>query len=367
MDPIPFFDLKRQYHQLKAEISPAIESVLEAAAFSGGVYVDTFEKEFAHYCGTQYARGVNSGTSSLHLALLALGVQQGDEVIVPAHTFIASAWGASYLGATPVFVDCLPTTWEIDPSAVEKAITQKTRAIIAVHLYGVPVDMDALTKIATAHGLPLIEDCAQAHGALYKGTKVGGIGKIGCFSFYPSKNLGAYGAGGAIVTNNESLAHTISMLRNHGIQEKYIHEIVGYNMRMDGIQGAVLSVKLRHLDDWNKRKSVIVNKYRGGIHNPHVTLQIIPSDVTPAYHLFVITTPKQQKFIDHLKSRGIATALHYPLPCHLQQAYSYLGYKKGDFPHAEYIADHCVSLPLFPELTDEEVSRVIGAVNTYTA
>lgn len=365
MDRVPFFDLKRQYAQLKDEIEPAIDSVLEKTAFSGGEFVDVFEKEFAAYCDVAYARGLNSGTSALHLALLALGVGPGDEVIVPAHTFIASAWGVSYVGAKVVFVDCRPDTWEIDPLAVERAMTKRTRAIICVHLYGVPCDLGALSKIAQSHGIPLIEDCAQAHGALYEGKKVGNIGSIGCFSFYPSKNLGAYGEAGGITTDTANLAERVGMLRAHGGKEKYVHEMTGYNMRMDGIQAAVLSVKLRHLDEWNKCKADIVKRYRDGIKNSSITLQDIPSNVSPAYHLFVITTSNRPAFIEHLRSNGIDTALHYPFPCHLQKAYASLGYKKGDLPHTEYVAEHCVSLPLFPELTDTEIDRVIDAVNTY--
>ncbi len=366
MESVPFFDLKRQYAQLKPEIAPAIESVLEATAFSGGPFADKFDKEFSAYCGTAYSRGLNSGTSALHLALLALGIQPGDEVIVPAHTFIASAWGISYVGATPVFVDSLADTWEIDPAAVERAITSKTKAIIVVHLYGVPADLGALQKIASARNIQIIEDCAQAHGALYQGKKVGSIGAAGCFSFYPSKNLGAYGEAGAVTTNTEEVARRVEILRSHGAEVRYVHQTIGYNMRMDGIQGAVLSAKLPHLDSWNARKASIVAKYRKGIINPKVTLQAITAGATPAYHLFVVTTPNRQKFIDHLTSQGITTALHYPIPCHLQQAYAYLGYKKGDLPNAEHIAEHCVSLPLFPELTDHEVDRVIDAVNSYT-
>lgn len=362
---VPFFDLKRQHAALRDDLVPAIEAVMQKTAFSGGEFTDVFEKEFAEYCGVAYARGVGSGTSALHLALAALGVKPGDEVIVPSHTFIASAWGISYVGAKPVFVDCLPDTWEIDPAAVEKVVTKKMRAIIAVHLYGVPCDMGALQKIAKEHDLFIVEDCAQAHGALYKGTMVGGIGDVGAFSFYPSKNLGAYGEAGAILTNDADVAERVRMLRSHGEKEKYSHEMIGYNERMDGVQAAVLSVKLKHLDAWNKRKTEIVKKYVDGMKNPAVTLQVIPADVTPAYHLFVITTENRKAFIEHMKSRSIDTALHYPTPCHLQKAYASLGYTRGDFPHTEYVAEHCVSLPLFPEMTDEEIDRVIEAVNSY--
>ncbi len=365
MEQVPFFDLKRQHAALRDEIAPAIEAVMQKTAFSGGEFTDKFEKEFAEYCGVKYARGVGSGTSALHLALLALCVGPGDEVIVPSHTFIASAWGISYVGANPVFVDCLPDTWEIDPAAVEKAITDKTRAIVAVHLYGVPCDMGALRKIAKKHGLFLVEDCAQAHGALYRGSMVGGIGDVGAYSFYPSKNLGAYGEGGAIVTNDADVAERVRMLRSHGEKEKYAHEMIGYNERMDGIQAAILSVKLKYLDRWNARKTDIVKKYVEGIKNPSITLQVVPTDVTPAYHLFVITTENRKACIEHMKSRGIDTSMHYPTPCHLQKAYTSLGYTRGDFPHTEYVADHCISLPLFGEMTDGEVERVIEAVNAY--
>ena len=365
MDRVPFFDLKRQHAALRGELMPAIESVIAKSAFSGGEFVEVFEKQFAEYCGAKYARGVGSGTAALHLALLALGVGPEDEVIVPSHTFIASAWGISYVGAKPVFVDCLPDTWEIDPAAVEKALTEKTRAIIGVHLYGVPCDMGTLKKIAKEYNLFLIEDCAQAHGALYGDMKVGTIGDIGCFSFYPSKNLGAVGEAGAIITNDANVAEKVRMLRSHGEKEKYVHEMVGYNERMDGIQAAVLSVKLKHLDAWNTRKAEVVKKYVDGIKNPAVILQVIPADVTSAYHLFVITTDNRKAFIEHVRSHGIDTSMHYPTPCHLQKAYTPLGYSRGDFLNTEYVADHCVSLPLFPELTDEEVDRVIEAVNSY--
>jgi dTDP-4-amino-4,6-dideoxygalactose transaminase len=365
MDTIPFFDLKRQYANLKGELAPAIESVLEKTAFSGGEFADRFEKEFADYCGITHMLGVNSGTAAIHLALLALGIGPGDEVIVPAHTFIASATGISYTGAKPVFVDSLSDTWEIDPSAVEKAITEKTRAMIVVHLYGLPCELDELKRIAKEHELVLIEDCAQAHGALYKGRKVGSIGEVSAFSFYPSKNLGAYGEAGAVGTDEEKIAKLVEMLRSHGEKEKYSHEIVGYNERMDGIQGAVLSVKLRHLDAWNKTKRTIANRYFKGIENPLITLQRVPKEVTPAHHLFVVLVDDRPKFIEYLKARGVGSALHYPIPCHLQKAYRTLGYTKGDFPRAEHIADHCVSLPLFPELTDKEVETVIDVANGY--
>lgn len=365
MTRIPFFDLKRQHEALKKEISSAISSVIRKSAFSGGEFVEKFEAEFAEYCGVSHVRALNSGSAAIHLALLALGIKAGDEVIVPAHTFIASAWGISYIGAKPVFVDCTPNTWEVNPQALERAITKKTRAIVAVHLYGVPCDIVALKRIAKKHKLFLIEDCAQAHGALVKGRMVGSFGDAAAYSFYPSKNLGACGEAGAIVTKSAHVAERVRMLRSHGEKTKYVHEMVGYNERMDGIQAAILSVKLRHLDVWNRRKARIVKKYREGITNPTVTLQTIPPGVTPAHHLFVVTVQDRERFVEHMKTLKIDTALHYPTPCHLQKAYASLGYQRGDLPRSEYVAAHCVSLPLFPELTDTEVRRVVDAVNSY--
>ncbi len=365
MERVPFFDLRRQHENLKAELLPAIEAVMQRGAFSGGEFVEIFEKEFAAYSGIAHARGLGSGTAALHLALAALGISPGDEVIVPTHTFIASAWGISYVGATPVFVDSLPDTWEIDPQAVEVAVTKKTRAIIAVHLFGVPCDMNALQKIAKAHDLRIIEDCAQAHGALFDGTKVGAIGDLGAYSFYPSKNLGAYGEAGAITTADAGADERIRMLRSHGESKKYVHDIVGYNERLDGIQAAVLSVKLKYLDAWNAKKAEIVRQFRAGMQNKKITLQVIPKNVVPAYHLFVVTVEDRGAFVAHLQARGIDSSMHYPTPCHLQKAYASLGHARGDFPNAEYIADHCVSLPLFPEMTSDEIRRVIDAVNAY--
>lgn len=350
---------------MKREIAAATAAVSEKSAFSGGEFVERFEKEFAAYCRVKHVRGLNSGSAAVHLALLALGVGPGDEVIVPAHTFIASAWGISYVGAKPVFVDCTPDTWEVDPAAVARAITKKTRAIIGVHLYGVPCDLGALSKLAKKHNLFLIEDCAQAHGALYGKKRVGSIGDAAAFSFYPSKNLGALGEAGAIATSHADVAERIRMLRSHGEKAKYVHEMIGYNERMDGIQAAILSVKLPYLNRWNERKARIVKKYRDRIQCEGVTLQHVPENVTPAYHLFVVATQHRQKFIEHMRRCGIGTALHYPTPCHLQKAYSSLGYKRGDLPHSEKIANTCVSLPLFPEMTDTEVDRVIEAVNAY--
>jgi dTDP-4-amino-4,6-dideoxygalactose transaminase len=363
--PIPFMDLKRQYELYKGEFLKAIETVCSDTAFSGGKYVESFEKSFAGYCGVPYVASVNSGTSALHLAMLALGIGPGDEVIIPANTFIASAWGASYVGATPIFVDCDRETWEIDVLSAQKAITKKTKAIIGVHLYGQPCDIEALKKITTDNGIKLVEDCAQAHGATYCGKKAGGFGDLGCFSFYPGKNLGSFGEGGAVVSNNESYIRHINNLKNHGMAVRYHHEEIGYNMRMEGIQGAILQLKLKYLDRWNKRRQEIAAIYQKNIKNPLVRMQYSPENTVSVYHLFVITTENRDGFISYLAENNIQCGQHYPIPCHLQKAYSFLGYKIGSLPNSEWLSNCCVSLPMFPELTNEEVEYIIDKVNSY--
>ncbi len=365
MEKIPFLDLKKQYLPIRDEIRTAIDEVLDNTAYSHGPFVEKFEKDLASYCGTRYALGVNSGTSALHLAMMALGIGPGEEVILPANTFIATAWGVSYLNAIPVFVDCDPETWNIDPSKIEAKITSKTKAIIGVHLYGQPFDIEAVAAIAKKHNLLMIEDCAQAIGAEYKGKKTGGFGEMGCFSFYPGKNLGAYGEGGGITTNNEIYSKHIQSLRNHGSVERYYHDEIGYNMRMDGIQGAVLGVKLKYIDGWNLRRKQIAAMYQKGIVNEKIKMQYQPEWSDSIYHLFVITTEKREALMKHLQAENIFPGLHYPVPCHLQKAYKELGYKKGDMPHSEYLAEHCLSLPMFAELRNDEVERVIERINAY--
>jgi len=365
MSQIHCLDLKRQHQSIKSEIFEAFEKVYENTAFSGGPFVEKFEKEFAAYCDTKYAIGVNNGTTALHLAMMALGIGQGDEVIVPANTFIATAWGVSHAGATPVFVDCKADSWEIDPSKIEEKITPKTKAIIGVHLYGQPFDIDAVKAIADKHKLFLVEDAAQAQGALYKGKPVGGFAEMACFSFYPGKNLGACGEAGGITTNNEAYATHIKSLRNHGSVVRYYHDEIGYNMRMGGLEGASLSVKLGHLTEWNNRRRSIAKQYFSRIKNTKVTMQAQPEWADSIFHLFVVTVENKEAFVKHLEANDIIAAFHYPVPCHLQKAYAHLGYKQGDFPNSEYLAAHCVSLPMFAELTDEEVNRVIDAVNAY--
>lgn len=362
---ISFLDLKQQYYQIKDEVLPAVLEVFENTAFTNGPSVHNFEKAFAEYCNTKYAIAVNSGTSALHLAMVALGIKQGDEVIVPANTFIATAWGPSYVGATPVFVDCDPDTWQIDPIKIEEKITSKTKAIIGVHLYGQSFDIDAVKKIADKHNLFFIEDAAQAQGTKYKGNKVGGFGEMACFSFYPGKNLGAYGEGGGITTNNSEYNDHLIKLRNHSSRDKYYHDEIGYNMRMGGVEGAVLGVKMKYLDSWNSRRKAIAKMYQEGIKNPLIKMQKQPDWTESIYHLFVITTEKREEFIKYLNDNNIFPGMHYPVPCHLQKAYLHLGYKKGDCPNSEYLAEHCISLPMFAELPDEDINYVINIINKY--
>ena len=362
---IQFLDLKQQYNQIKAEILPKIEQVLEDTAFSGGKYVEEFEALFAPYCQSKYAVAVNNGTSALHLAMLALGIGEGDEVILPANTFVATAWGVSYVNAKLVFVDCDPETWEIDVTKIEAKITSKTKAIAGVHLYGQPFDVDAVKAICQKHNLVFLEDAAQAHGANYKGKRVGQFGEMACFSFYPGKNLGTYGEGGGITTNSEIYTKKLQSLRNHGSVVRYYHDEIGFNMRMGGIEGAVLSVKMKYIDSWNNRRREIAKMYQTGITNPKIKMQKQPDFADSVYHLFVITTENRDDLMKFLNENEVFPGLHYPVPCHLQKAYAYLGHKVGDFPNAEYLAAHCLSLPMYAELKNEEVNKVIEILNKY--
>lgn len=365
MSKIPCLDLKGQHQQIKKEVFEAFERVYENTAFSGGPFVEEFEKAFSVYTDTKYTIGVNNGTSALHLAMLALGIGVGDEVIIPANTFIATAWGVSYVGATPVFVDCDSNNWEIDPSKIEKAITPKTKAIIGVHLYGMPFDIDAVAAIAKKHNLFLIEDAAQAQGARYKGKTVGGFGEMACFSFYPGKNLGACGEAGGITTNNEKYSKHLQSLRNHGSVVRYYHDEIGFNMRMGGLEGASLSVKVKYIESWNNRRREIAKMYHEGIKNPKIKMQTQPEWADSIYHLFVVTSDTKDEFVKHLTENDINPGFHYPIPCHLQKAYISLGYKQGDFPNSEYLASHCISLPMFAELSNEDVNKVIETINNY--
>ncbi len=365
MAHISRIDLTRDYRAHKEEYMKAIEKVCEETAFSGGKYADQFDEEFAAYVGTKYACGVNNGTSALHCALIALGVKQGDEIIVPANTYIATAWAVSYTGATPVFVDCTADTWEIDPAKIEERITDKTKGIIGVHLYGQPFDFREVRAIADKHGLFVVEDCAQAHGARFEEKNVGSLGELGCFSFYPGKNLYAFGEGGSITCDNEEYHKHMTRVKNQGCDVRYYHEELGYNMRLEGLQGAVLSVSLKYLPEWTKRRQTIGKQYLEKISNPLITMQKHPENTTPVFHLFVIKVPDHHDFVNYMAENDVECNMHYPVPCHLQKAYAHLGYRRGDCPNAEALADCCVTLPLFPEMTEDEIERVITLCNAY--
>ncbi|HYF51407.1 MAG TPA: DegT/DnrJ/EryC1/StrS family aminotransferase [Planctomycetota bacterium] len=359
---IPLMDLKAQTKGIKAELLEQFSQILDNTAFCLGPQVEAFEKEFAAYSGAAHGVGANSGTSALHLALLALGVQPGDDVLTTPYTFVATAWSISYCGAKPVFADINPQTFLIDPADVERKLTPKTKAIVAVHLYGQPVDIEALKDIAKKKGLPFVEDACQAHGALYKGKKVGSWGDIACFSFYPSKNLGACGEAGMAVTQDGTLAAKMRALREHGTTRRYYHDTLGFNYRMEGLQGAALRVKLKHLDNWNARRQQIAAKYQQLLEPSVVKRPVVAPDRTHVYHLYVVRHPKRDQLAAYLAEKGIGTATHYPVPVHLQKAYANLKLREGMYPHSEAAARECLSLPIYPELTDEQVQTVADAV-----
>lgn len=362
---VNFVDLKAQYQTIKPEIDKAIENVISNTAFILGKAVAEFEEQFATYCGAKHCVGINSGTSALIMALKALDVGEGDEVITTTNTFIATAEAISFAGATPVLVDIEDGSYNMDPGKLEKAITGKTKAIIPVHLYGQPADMDPILEIAEKKGIPVIEDSAQAHGAQYKGKKTGGLAKVACFSFYPGKNLGAYGEGGAITTNDEEIAKKARMLRDHGSPKKFYHEFIGNNCRLEGIQGAVLSVKLKHLDKWNDGRRKNADLYRKYLQGTGVGLPEEMPYARHVYHVFCVRVKDREKLIDFLKEKGIFTNIHYPIPIHLQKAYSFLGYKKGDFPVTEGCMDQILSLPMFAELTEEEIKYTADCIKEF--
>ena len=367
---VPFVDLKAQYRAIKAEVDEAIARVLENASFILGPEVEAFEEAFAAYVGARYCVALNSGTAAVQLAVQALGIGPGDEVIVPANTFFATAEAVSTAGARPVFVDVDPLTYNIDAAKIEAAITPRTRAIIPVHLYGQPADLDAVFEVARRRGLAVVEDAAQAHGAEYKGHRVGALGEAGSFSFYPGKNLGAYGEGGAVVTNDHEVAHRARLLRDHGSERKYQHEIVGYNFRLEGLQGAVLNVKLRHLDRWNEMRRTHAASYRQLLGDVEQEGEIVlPREAgcgRHVYHLFVVQHDERDELQKHLHEAGIQTGIHYPVPVHLQPAYASLGYCEGDFPETERQARRVLSLPMFPELTDAQLDRVAEAIRAFS-
>ncbi len=359
---IPFVDLKTQYASIKDEVNAAIQHILETCQFTLGSEVAAFEQEFAAYSHAQYGIGVNTGTSALHLSLLAAGVGPGDEVITVPFTFVASVAAIYYTGAKTVFVDIDPKTFTMDVTAIEAAITERTKAIIPVHLYGQTVEMDPLLEIAKRRNLVVIEDACQAHGAEYKGKRAGSMGDMGCFSFYPGKNLGAYGEGGMVTTNNSDYTRTIRMLRDWGAEKKYHHELKGYNYRLEGIQGAVLRVKLKYLEKWTEGRRTAAGYYNQLLADSGVPTPIEMDYARHVYHVYAIRTKNRSQWQDALNAKGIQTGIHYPIPVHLLPAYSDLGYVKGDFPHAESAANEVLSLPMFPELTKAQCEEVCEAI-----
>lgn len=363
---IPFLDLKANYLSVKDEVLQEIHEVLENTGYILGPKVAAFEKAFAEAHQAGFCSAVSSGTDGNHLALWALDIKHGDEVIVPANTFIATAWGVTLCGATPVFVDCEPGTYNLDPAAIEAAITSRTKAIVAVHLYGQPADLDAIQAVADKHGIPLVEDAAQSHLAEYKGKRIGAIGKIASFSFYPGKNLGAYGEGGAVTTNDETLAEKVKLFREHGSSQKYYHKTYGHNYRMEAIQGAVLGVKMKYIAKWTEQRRAVAAKYKELMKgNNGIILPLEASYAKHVYHLFVIQTEQRDELAKHLNDAGVSTGLHYPVPLHQQECFQHLGYKQGQFPQSERIATKGLSLPMFPEMTAEQIEYVAQQVNSF--
>ena len=361
---IPFVDLKAQYATIKDEINVAIQGVLESCQFTLGNEVAAFEQEFAAYCHVKQAIGVNTGTSALHLALLAANVGPGDEVITVSFTFVATVAAIYYTGATPVFVDIDPRSFTMDVNAVDAAITKRTKAIIPVHLYGQPADMDPILEIAKKRGLVVIEDACQAHGAEYKGRRAGSLGDMGCFSFYPGKSLGAYGEGGMVVTDNVEYSRTIRMLRDWGAEKKYQHVLKGYNYRLEGIQGAVLRVKLRHLEAWTEARRSVGARYDGLLADSGIATPEAMPYARHVYHIYAVRTPHRQAWQEALQAQDIHTGIHYPIPVHLLPAYADLGYKPGQFPHSERAANEVLSLPVYAELTFRQCEDVAQAVTS---
>jgi dTDP-4-amino-4,6-dideoxygalactose transaminase len=369
---VPFLDLKAQYESIKDEIGEAIQQVLDSCAFAGGPFVEEFEKNFAELCGCKHAVGVGSGTEALWMALMALGVGPGDEVITVPNTFIATAEAITFCGATPVFIDIDEKTYTMDPQKLEdylkfrnqkSKIQNRPKAVIPVHLFGQMADMDPIMEIARSHNLFVVEDACQAHGAEYKGRRAGSIGHAGCFSFYPGKNLGAYGEAGAIVTNNSALEEKMAMFRDHGQSKKYYHNMIGWNARMDGFQGAVLNVKLKHLDSWTEARRKNAKIYNDRL--SHLDGLIIPLEAYYAkhvYHVYAIRVQLREKLITALSEKDIYCGIHYPVPVHLQDAYDSLELKNGNCPVAEKCAEEYVSIPMFPELDEEQIEYVVQEI-----
>jgi len=364
-EPIAYFDLPAQLRGIRKEIDAAMARTVDQCSFCLGPDVAQFEKDFARFCGAAHCVGFNSGTSALHVALLLLGVGRDDEVITTPFTFVATSWAISYVGAKPVYADIDDATFNLDPKRIERAITPRTKAIMPVHLYGHPFDLDPILEICRKHKLPLIEDACQAHGARYKGKVVGTFGAASGFSFYPGKNLGACGEGGALVTNQAAFDRRARSLREHGSTTRYYHDEVGFNYRMEGIQGAVLGVKLKYLAQWTQKRRTIAHTYHDLLADTPLQLPREAAGCESAWHLYVVRHPRRDELKKHLEANGVGCALHYPLPLHLQKCYANLGHKPGDFPIAEKAARECLSLPIYPELTDKQVQRVADVIKEF--
>jgi dTDP-4-amino-4,6-dideoxygalactose transaminase len=360
---VPFLDLKAHHAPLIEEFDRAVREVIENSAFAGGPFVERFEEEFAAFCGSSHAIGVGNGTDALWLTLLAFGIGEGDEVITVPNTFIATAEAITYCKARPVFVDVDQDTFTMNPAELEKSLTERTKAIIPVHLFGQPADMDLILEFARANGLFVVEDAAQAHGAEYKGRKAGTMGDAGCFSFYPGKNLGAFGEAGAVVTNDPQLRKQIQMLRDHGQSRKYYHSMMGWNCRMDGIQAAVLSIKLRYLEEANLQRRKHALEYNRAFSEIEEVLTPFEASYSQhVYHVYAIRVQERDEIRRQLQEKGVGCAVHYPIPIHLQEACRNLGYQQGAFPIAEHLAEEFLSLPMFPELTEEQIQHVACCV-----
>jgi len=363
---VPFVDLKAQYRSIKAEIDAAIADVIENTAFIGGSAVESFERDFAEFIGASHCVGVGNGTDAIFIALKSLGIGEGDEVITAANSFIATSEAITQTGARVVFCDVDDSTYNIDPELIASRITSRTKAIVPVHLYGRPADLETLGRLAREHGLKIVEDAAQAHGARIGDRKVGSFGDVACFSFYPGKNLGAYGDAGAIVTNKEELATRMRMFKNHGRSGKYDHEFEGVNSRLDGLQAAVLNVKLRHLEEWSEKRYACAVAYNDRLAGRDaVTCPQLPGPGGHVFHLYVIRTSRREELREFLGSRGIATGVHYPIALPNLNAYGYMEHEESDFPVASRLQGEVLSLPMFPELTSEQIEYVANAVRGF--
>ncbi len=365
-ESIPLVDLKAQYAAIRPAVDRAVQSVLDSTNFIMGPEVKAFEQAFAAYCHVAQCAGVASGTAALDLVLRSLNVGPGSDVITVAHTFIATAEAISSVGATPVFVDVDPRTYTMDPEALAAAVTPATRAILPVHIYGQPCDMDAIMAVGRRHGIPVVEDAAQAHGATWNGVFAGGLGDAACFSFYPGKNLGAYGDAGAVTTANADLATQVRLLRNHGRRSKYLHEVKGYGERLDTLQAAILTAKLAYLEEWTAARRRLAARYSELLQDTDLVLPYVAPQADPSWHLYVVRTPQRDALLEHLQKHGIGAGVHYPVPLHLQPAYADLGYVRGQLPVSEEVADTCLSLPLYPEMTDAQQDRVVATIQEFT-